>query len=145
MSHAITTTTISVILLEVVCRLLCKKKTRRYRLVTQSAKNTDYGPDILKHEIPRFCMSTAKCEIKQKMKFIKFASLNKSQLLGSQKTNTKQFWKYIKSKSSRSINVGELNRLMPMEKKYGLRIMDYGLWIKPMNWLNSIVTFSLLR
>jgi len=35
-----------------------------YEIKESVRNNIDYGPDILKHGIPRFCMSTAKCEIK---------------------------------------------------------------------------------
>ena len=57
------------------------------------------------------------------------------------KSNPKHFWKYMKSKSSRNINVGELKSIDANGKQYGLRKTR----IKPMNWLSFMVTFSLLR
>ena len=67
--------------------------------------------------------------------FISTGIKNEVKLYSLTKSNPKHFWKYIKSKSSRNINVGELKSVDANGKE---------IWITE-DQDSFMVTFSLLR
>ena len=76
------------------------------------AKNTDYGPDIsIETRNPTVLDEYRKMRNKVKNEVHKIRQFKQESIARLTKTNPKHFWKYIKSKSSRSINVGELKSI----------------------------------